>query len=68
MRNMTLLARFLNFRTELVTLWRAFRAPETPFHLKALMLLVPLYLVWFARKLGPAQIRYVEWASLDIGP
>ena len=45
MRNTTLLARFLNFRTELVTLWRAFRAPETPFHLKALMLLVPLYLV-----------------------
>jgi hypothetical protein len=30
-------------------------------------LFVPLYLVWFAWKLGPGQIRHVEWASLDIG-
>ena len=45
MRNMNILARFLTFRTELVTLWRAFLAPETPLHLKALMLLVPLYLL-----------------------
>ena len=30
-------------------------------------LFVPLYLMWFVRKLGPAQIRHVEWESLDIG-
>ena len=44
-RSFTLLTRFLQFRTELGQLWRAFRAPETPMHLKALMLLVPLYLL-----------------------
>jgi len=37
--------RLLQFRTELVTLWRAFFAPETPVYLKALMLLVPAYLL-----------------------
>jgi len=37
--------RLLQFRTELMTLWRAFFAPETPVHLKALMLLVPAYLL-----------------------
>lgn len=40
-----LLVRFATFRTELATLWRAFMAPETPWHLKALMLLVPAYLL-----------------------
>ena len=45
MRNMNLLTRFLTFRNELATLWRAFLAPETPWHLKALMLLVPAYLL-----------------------
>ncbi len=40
-----LLARFLQFRNELFALWRAFMAPGTPMHLKALMLLVPLYLL-----------------------
>ena len=45
MSKMSLLSRFLTFRTELVTLWRAFLAPETPWHLKALMLLVPAYLL-----------------------
>jgi uncharacterized membrane protein YkvA (DUF1232 family) len=45
MRNINLLARFLTFRRELVTLWRAFLAPETPLHLKALMMLVPAYLL-----------------------
>ena len=44
-RPFTLLNRFLQFRTELGLLWRAFRATETPLHLKALMLLVPLYLL-----------------------
>jgi uncharacterized membrane protein YkvA (DUF1232 family) len=37
--------RLLQFRTELMTLWRAFFAPETPVHLKALMLLIPAYLL-----------------------
>jgi uncharacterized membrane protein YkvA (DUF1232 family) len=40
-----LLARLVQFRNELVALWRAFLAPGTPAHLKALMLLVPLYLL-----------------------
>lgn len=40
-----LFLRFLTFRRELATLWRAFLAPETPVHLKALMLLVPAYLL-----------------------
>ncbi|MDC9826423.1 YkvA family protein [Devosia sp. ZB163] len=40
-----LLTRFVTFRKELATLWRAFMAPETPVHLKALMLLVPAYLL-----------------------
>ena len=39
------LTRFLTFHRELATLWRAFLAPETPWHLKALMLLVPAYLL-----------------------
>ena len=39
------MGRLLQFRTELVTLWRAFFAPETPVHLKALMLLIPAYLL-----------------------
>lgn len=37
--------RLLQFRTELMTLWRAFLAPETPIWLKALMLLIPAYLL-----------------------
>ncbi len=41
----SLLSRFLQFRAELAVLWRAFMAPETPVPLKALMLLVPLYLI-----------------------
>ncbi len=45
MTRFTLLGRLLQFRNELVLLWRAFMAPQTPVHLKALMLLVPLYLV-----------------------
>ena len=40
-----LLVRFATFRNELATLWRAFMAPETPWHLKALMLVVPAYLL-----------------------
>lgn len=45
MIKLPLLARFVTFRKELATLWRAFMAPETPVHLKALMLLVPAYLL-----------------------
>jgi uncharacterized membrane protein YkvA (DUF1232 family) len=37
--------RILQFRNELMTLWRAFMAPGTPLWLKGLMLLVPLYLI-----------------------
>ena len=37
--------RILQFRNELITLWRAFTAPGTPLWLKGLMLLVPLYLI-----------------------
>ena len=37
--------RLLQFRDELVILWRAFLAPETPVWLKALMLLIPAYLL-----------------------
>lgn len=55
-----LLARFLQFRSELVTLWRAFMAPETPVHLKALMLLVPLYLI-SPLDLVPDFIPFAGW-------
>lgn len=37
--------RLLRFRDELVVLWRAFFAPETPLWLKAAMLAVPAYLL-----------------------
>ena len=59
-RPFTLLNRFLQFRTELGQLWRAFRAPETPMHLKALMLLVPLYLL-SPIDLIPDIIPFVGW-------
>jgi uncharacterized membrane protein YkvA (DUF1232 family) len=39
------MSRLLRFRDELVLLWRAFMAPETPVYLKALMLLIPAYLL-----------------------
>ncbi len=39
------MGRLLQFRTELMMLWRAFLTPETPLWLKGLMLLVPLYLI-----------------------
>ena len=39
------MGRLLQFRTELMMLWRAFVAPQTPIWLKGLMLLVPLYLL-----------------------
>jgi uncharacterized membrane protein YkvA (DUF1232 family) len=39
------MGRLLQFRAELMILWRAFMAAETPIWLKGLMLLVPLYLI-----------------------
>lgn len=39
------MGRLLQFRTELMMLWRAFVAADTPLWLKGLMLIVPLYLV-----------------------
>lgn len=39
------MGRLLQFRAELMILWRAFVAAETPVWLKGLMLLVPLYLI-----------------------
>ncbi len=45
MNLMSLFARVALFRKELALLWRAFLSPETPLHLRALMLIVPLYLL-----------------------
>lgn len=45
MTRLFLLQRLFRFRNELVMLWRAFLDSTTPLHLKALMLLVPLYLI-----------------------
>ena len=40
-----LLPRLVLFRKEVVQLWKAFFAPETPLHLKAATLFVAFYLV-----------------------
>lgn len=40
-----LLPRLILFRKEVVQLWKAFRAAETPLHLKAATLFVAFYLV-----------------------
>ena len=40
-----LLPRLVLFRKEVVQLWKAFFAPETPFYLKAATLFVAFYLV-----------------------
>jgi len=40
-----LLPRLILFRKEVVQLWQAFWAPETPLHLKAATLFVAFYLV-----------------------
>ena len=60
MRYLALFARLIRFRDELGTLWRAFMAPETPMRLKALMLLVPLYLA-SPIDLIPDLIPFVGW-------
>jgi len=56
------LVRFVTFRTELATLWRAFMAPETPWHLKALMLLVPAYLL-SPIDLIPDVVPFLGWVD-----
>ena len=45
MSTIHLIARFVTFRRELGQLWQAFLSRETPLHLKALILLVPAYLL-----------------------
>lgn len=54
--------RFLTFRKELLTLWRAFLSAETPMHLKVLMLLVPLYLL-SPLDLVPDFIPFLGWVD-----
>ena len=62
MMKISILARFLTFRRELAALWRAFLAPETPLHLKALMLLVPAYLL-SPIDLIPDVIPFLGWVD-----
>lgn len=62
MNRFSLLARFLAFRKELATLWQAFVSSETPVHLKALMLLVPAYLL-SPIDLIPDVIPLLGWAD-----
>jgi len=62
MTRLNLLARFITFRNELATLWRAFMAPETPWHLKALILLVPAYLL-SPLDLIPDMIPLLGWVD-----
>jgi uncharacterized membrane protein YkvA (DUF1232 family) len=45
MKRFALIARLVQFRNELVLLWRAFFDPRTPLYLKAAMLGVVAYLV-----------------------
>ena len=54
------MGRLLQFRNEIVMLWRAFMAPETPLWLKGLMLLVPAYLL-VPLDLIPDFIPVVGW-------
>ena len=54
------MGRLLQFRNEIVMLWRAFLAPETPLWLKGLMLLVPAYLL-VPLDLVPDFIPIVGW-------
>ena len=45
MRTIWLAQRLARFRNELAVLWRSFIDPGVPLHLKALILIVPLYLL-----------------------
>ncbi|WP_417307588.1 YkvA family protein [Devosia sp.] len=60
MKSFWLITRFMTFRRELVALWKAFMAPDTPLHLKALMLLVPGYLL-FPIDIIPDFIPFAGW-------
>ena len=62
MKNINLVGRFFTFRRELVALWRAFLAAETPLHVKALMLLVPLYFL-SPIDLIPDVIPFLGWVD-----
>jgi len=57
--------RLLQFRHDLMPLWRAFFAPETPVFLKALMLLIPAYLL-SPIDLIPDFIPIVGWLDAAI--
>ena len=54
--------RLFIFRNEVMTLWRAFQHPETPFHLKAAMVFVVAYLV-SPIDLIPDFIPFVGWVD-----
>lgn len=60
MKSFWFITRFMTFRRELFALWKAFMAPGTPLHLKALMLLVPGYLL-FPIDLIPDFIPFAGW-------
>jgi len=55
-----LFARFMRFRKEVILLWKAFWAPETPGHLKAATLGVVLYLL-SPIDLVPDFIPFLGW-------
>lgn len=61
MMNM-LLPRLVLFRKEVVQLWKAFFAPETPLHLKAATLFVAFYLV-NPIDLIPDLIPFLGWVD-----
>jgi uncharacterized membrane protein YkvA (DUF1232 family) len=57
-----LLPRFLRFRKEIVLLWAAFWAAETPLHLKAATLFVAFYLI-NPMDILPDVIPLLGWAD-----
>lgn len=57
-----LLPRLVLFRKEVVQLWKAFWAPETPLHLKAATLFVAFYLI-NPLDLVPDLIPFLGWVD-----